>query len=97
MVQEVKNPPVSTGDTRDAGSIPGSGRSTGEGDGSPLQYPCLENSLDRGAWRATVHGVTKSQTKLTMYMPHTIIYLVAVTVSANNILSLQTMRSHGSI
>ena len=42
--------------------IPGSGRSPGEGNGNPLQYPCLENSVDRGTWWATVHGVTKSRT-----------------------------------
>ena len=47
----------------DLGSIPGSGRSPGEGNGNPLQYPCLENSVDRGAWQATVHNrVTKSWT-----------------------------------
>ena len=46
----------------DAGSIPGSGRSPGEGNGFPLQYSCLENSMDRGAWRTTVHGVAKSWT-----------------------------------
>ena len=45
----------------DLGSIPGLGRTPEEGNGNPLQYPCLENSLYRGAWRATVHGVTKSQ------------------------------------
>ena len=44
----------------DVGFIPGSGRSLGEGNGNPLQYSCQENSVDRGAWRATVHGVTKS-------------------------------------
>ena len=44
----------------DLGSIPGLGRSPGEGNGNPLQYSCLENSMDRGAWQATVHGVTKS-------------------------------------
>ena len=49
---------------RDLGSVPGSGRSSGEGNGNPLQYPCLEKSLDRGAWRAIVHGVTKSWTWL---------------------------------
>ena len=48
--------------TGDPGSIPGSGRSSGEGNGNPLQYPCLENPMDRGAWRAVVHGVEKSQT-----------------------------------
>ena len=46
----------------DLGSIPGSGRSPGEGNGYPLQYSCLENSMDRGTWWAIVHGVTKSQT-----------------------------------
>ena len=46
------------------GSISGSGRSRGEGNGNPLQYSCLENSMDRGAWQATVHGVTKSWTRL---------------------------------
>ena len=55
----VKNPPASAGDT---GSIPGSGRSPGEGNGYPLQYSCLENPMDRGAWQAAVHGVAKSQT-----------------------------------
>ena len=45
-----------TGDSRDWGSIPGSRRSPGGGHGNPLQYPCLENPMDRGAWRATVHG-----------------------------------------
>ena len=46
----------------DLGSIPGSGRTPGEGNGTPLQYSCLENSMDRGAWQATDHGVAKSQT-----------------------------------
>ena len=53
----VKNLPASAGDT---GLIPGLGRSPGKGNGNALQYSCLENSLDRGAWRATVHGVAKS-------------------------------------
>ena len=48
----------------DLGSIPGLGRSPGEGNGNPLQYSCLENLMDRGVWQATVHGVTKSQTRL---------------------------------
>ena len=51
-----------SGDTRDAGSIPGLGRFPGEENGNPLQFSCLENSMDRGAWWATVHGVAKSQT-----------------------------------
>ena len=48
----------------DTGSIPGLGRSHGEGNSNPLQYSCLENSMDRGAWWATVHGIAKSQTRL---------------------------------
>ena len=55
----VKNSPANARDTRDIGLIPGSGRSPGVGNDNPLQYSCLENSLDRGAWRATVHGVAK--------------------------------------
>ena len=51
-------------DAGDLGSIPGSERSSGEGPGSPLQHSCLENSMDRGAWRTAVHGVEKSQTRL---------------------------------
>ena len=61
MAQMVKNQPTNTGDP---GLIPGSGRSPGEGNGNPLQYSCLENSMDRGSWWATVHGVAKSQTRL---------------------------------
>ena len=58
----VKNLPSNAGDVRDMGSIPGLGRSPGGGNGNPLQYSCLENPMDRGAWRATVYRVTKSQT-----------------------------------
>ena len=60
MVRVVKNPLANAGDARYAGSIPGSGRSPGEGSGSLLQYSCLENPMDRGAWWATVHGAAKS-------------------------------------
>ena len=60
----VNNLPASAGDTRDVSSIPGLGRSPGERNGNPLQYSCLENLMDRGAWWATVHGATKSQTQL---------------------------------
>ena len=55
---------VSACNAGDPGPVPGSGRSLGEGNGNPLQYSCLVNSTDRGAWWATVHGVTKSQTRL---------------------------------
>ena len=64
MLLVVKNPSANEGDVRDLGLIPGPGRSPGEGYGYPLQDSCLENSMDRGAWRATVHGVAKSQTCL---------------------------------
>ena len=56
----VKNLPANAGDMRDAGLIPGSGRSPGGGQGNTLQYSCLENPMDRGAWQATVHRVAKS-------------------------------------
>ena len=61
MAQTVKNLPAVWGDM---GLIPGLGRSPGEGHGNPLQYPCLENPMDREAWWAIVHGVTESQTRL---------------------------------
>ena len=57
----VKNLPASAGDARDTGSVTGAGRSPEVGNGTLLQYSCLENFMDRGAWRATIHGVTKSQ------------------------------------
>ena len=58
---------ASTCNAGDLGSIPGSGRSPGEGNGNPLQYSCLENPMDGGAWWATVHGVTKSRTRLSKF------------------------------
>ena len=63
----VKNPPANAGDIRDVGSIPGSERFPGGGHGNPFQYSCLENAMDRGAWRAMVHRVTKSRTRLSAF------------------------------
>ena len=60
----VKNLPANAEDITDTGSIPGLGRSPGGGHGNPLQYSCLENPMDRGAWWATVHRVAKSQTQV---------------------------------
>ena len=59
-----KELPTNARDLREMGSIPGLGWSPGAGHGSPLQYPCLENPMDRGAWQATIHRFTKSQTQL---------------------------------
>ena len=60
----VRNPPANAEAREDTGSIPGLGRSPGEGNGNPLQYSCLENPMKRGAWWATVHGVVKSWRRL---------------------------------
>ena len=59
MALGVKNPPANAGDIRDAGLVPGLGRYPGGEHGNPLQYSCLENPMDRGAWQAIVHGVAK--------------------------------------
>ena len=64
VAQMVKNLPANAGNTRDAGSVPGLGRSPGEENGYPLQYSWQENPMDRGAWWATIHGVTNSSTQL---------------------------------
>ena len=60
----VKNPPANAGDIRDGSLIPGSGRFPGGGHGNPFQYSCLENPMDRGAWKAIVHRVAKNWTRL---------------------------------
>jgi len=71
MMLAVKNPPANAGGIRDAGSTPGSRRYPGEGQGNPLQYSCLKNSVDRGAWWATVCRVAKSLTQLKQLSTHT--------------------------
>ena len=68
MALVVNNPPANAGDTGDAGFIPESGRSPGGERGNPPQYPCLGNPMDTGAWWATVHEVTNSQTRLSMHV-----------------------------
>ena len=68
---DIKNPPANAGDIRDAGSIPGSGRSPGGGHGHLPQYSCLENPMDRGAWGDAVHGVTESDTMEAIKLTHT--------------------------
>ena len=71
----VKNLPVNSGDTGDLGSIPGSGRSPGTGNGYSLQYSCLENSMDRGAWWAAVHGVATERITLLLSLPRAGLYV----------------------
>ena len=66
----VKNLPVNAGDIKDLGSVSGLGRSPGGGHGNPLQYSCLENPMDRGAWRATVHRVAQSRIQLKRLSTH---------------------------
>ena len=70
LAQVVKNLPANPEDIRDAGSAPGSGRFPGGEPGNPLQNSCLENPTDREDWRATVHGVTKSQTEVKQLSTH---------------------------
>ena len=71
VVLVVNNPLANAGDKGDLGSIPGSGRSPGGRHGNPLQHSCLENLMDRGAWQSTVHGVTKSWTRLKQFSIYT--------------------------
>ena len=71
VVFMVNDLPVNTGDTRDKGLVPGSGRSPGGEHGNPLQCSCLRNPMDRGAWRTTVHGVAESQTYQETEQAHT--------------------------
>ena len=66
----VKNPPANAGDARDVGTIPGSGRTPGGEHGNPLQYSCLEDPVNRGAWWSVVHWVAQSQTRLKFLSTH---------------------------
>ena len=76
MALVVKNLPANAGDTRDSGLIPGLERSPGESQGNPLQYSCLENPMDRRAWRATFHRVANSWTRLKQLSTHAHIYKI---------------------
>ena len=87
----VKNLHASAGDTRDKGFIPELGKSLAVGDDNPLQYSCLENSKDRGAWWAEIHGVTKSQTLLSTQTPT----LSTMNCQTDNLCTI-TKRGYGS-
>ena len=89
---EGKESSCNVGDTGDLGLIPESGRYPGEGNGYPLQYSCLENRMDRGAWWAKVHGVTKSQTRLS---DSTAVRLQSLSPSVALSPSFPTMLGHG--
>ena len=67
LKKKKKNPPASAGDAGDLGSIFGSGTAPGKGNGNPLQHSCPKNPIDRGAWWAAVHGVSKSKTQLSLH------------------------------
>ena len=88
----VKDLPANVGDIADAGSIPGSGRSPGGGNGNLLQYSCLGNPMDRGAWWATVHGIAKSWSQLSVHVAcgnqgvlRAWLFFVAVTIRLLNL------------
>ena len=91
----VKNLPANAEDAGDIGLIPGLGRSPGEGNGNPLQYSCLENSLDRGAWQAVAHGLTKGQTRLSMYAYMHTALGNSLKVKVKLTQSCQILRLHG--
>ena len=87
MVPVVKNPPASAGDVRDVGLIPGLGRSPGIGNGNPLWYSCLENPMNREAWWATAHGITKNQTQVSthaLFIPSCLVDFTEVFTGMND-------------
>ena len=96
MAQRVKNVPANAGDIRDTGLIPGSGRCPTEGNGNPLQYFCLENSMDRGAWQATVPASSKKSPDLSKamgMMESQMLLLTLLTVKMENGLSTQNRQN----
>ena len=94
----VKGPPANAANTADVGSIPGLGRSPGIGNGNPLQYSCLENSMNGGAWQATVHGVAKSRTRLSDFTSlNPILASQVVLVVKNPTVKAEDIRDMGSI
>ena len=102
VVLVVKNLPANAGDKRDVGSIPGSGRSPGGGHGNSLQYSCLENPMDRGAWRDTIHRVAKSRTWLKREHAYTLLmneeFMAIITCESESVshsVVSDSLRPHG--
>ena len=89
----VKNLPANAGDTRDAGSIPGSGRSSGIGNSNPRQYLWLENSTDRRTWQVTVHGVAKNQTWLSTAHTKGFLKMLAPSLPQNSYVKITRRRA----
>ena len=95
----IKNPPAKAGDAGASGSISGSERSPGEGNGTPLQYSCLENPMDRGAWWATVPGVAKSRRRLnehTAYQLFSRMWLSSTLLDAGELVECTCAMDRGS-
>ena len=90
----VKNPPANAGDARDTDSIPESGRFPGGGYGNPLQGSCLENSMNKGAWWATVQGVAKNQTQLSIQADRQNYHKVTLQASRQNNIRQKTRKPH---
>ena len=93
MALVVKNLPANVGDKRDLGSIPGLGRSPGEGNGYPLQYSCPENPLDAEAWQAAVHRVAKSRTQLKWLSMYTFTLFQSLELNLQHLLSMPILRA----
>ena len=87
----LKNPPANAGDTGDSSSVPASGRSPREGNGNSLQYSCLENPTDWGAWWATVHGITKTRTRLSTHTVSSLLLIQKFISFRSKSLSLTTL------
>ena len=93
----VKNPPANTGDIRDLGSVPRWGRSPGEGNGNPLQHSCLDNPMDGGAWRAPVHRVAKSRTRMSTYIVVTNTRYQQFIININTEMLVQSLDQEGPL
>ena len=93
----VKNPPANTGDIRDLGLAPRWGRSPGEGNGNPLQHSCLDNPMDGGAWRAPVHRVAKSRTRMSTYIVVTNTRYQQFIININTEMLVQSLDQEGPL